>query len=82
MEDDIIVLGDGIVKLFVDQIDDYFIEVFLFDEEEEEEKVLELKMSKYVYFENVNFVEENGKVYKISIMLKFLKFYVELLQCG
>lgn len=71
MEDDISVLGDGIVKLFVDQIDDYFIEVFLFDEEEEEEKVLELKMSKYVYFENVNFVEENGKVYKISIMLKF-----------
>lgn len=82
MEDDISVLGDGIVKLFLDQIDDYFIEVFLFDEEEEEEKVLELKMSKYVYFENVNFVEENGKVYKISIMLKFLKFYVELLQCG
>lgn len=71
MEDDISVLGDGIVKLFVDQIDDYFIEVFLFDEEEEEEKVLELKMSKYVYFEIVNFVEENGKVYKISIMLKF-----------
>lgn len=71
MEDDISVLGDGIVKLFLDQIDDYFIEVFLFDEEEEEEKVLELKMSKYVYFESVNFVEENGKVYKISIMLKF-----------